>query len=103
MIARLATRDDAPELVRLRAVLLTTMRFGEWDDDWREPAGQIFAARLGEASPTMAAFVVDAPGGGLAACAVGTIEHRLPGPGDNSGLAGYVFSVATDPAHRRRG
>jgi GNAT superfamily N-acetyltransferase len=39
----------------------------------------------------------------LAACAVGVIEQRLGGPANPSGLVGYVFSVATDPAHRRRG
>jgi GNAT superfamily N-acetyltransferase len=104
MNARQATRDDAPELVRLRAVLLQSMRPDRWDDDWREPAREIFAKRLAEPDPTMAAFVIDRPGGaGLAACAVGTIEHRLGLPGDASGLAGYVFSVATDPDQRRRG
>lgn len=39
----------------------------------------------------------------LAACAVGTVEYRLPGPGNPSGEVGYVFNVVTDPAHRRRG
>lgn len=102
MIARPATAADAEELVRLRAVLLTSMRPDSWDDDWREPARQSLRDRLG--SPTLAAFVVDRPGGpGLAACAVGTIEHRLGGPGDPGGRAGYVFSVATDPDQRRRG
>ncbi|GAB1646384.1 GNAT family N-acetyltransferase [Krasilnikovia sp. MM14-A1259] len=50
-------------------------------------------------------FVVaqpDAPNR-LAACAVGTVETRLGGPGNPSGMTGYIFNVATDPAHRRRG
>ncbi|WP_433605678.1 GNAT family N-acetyltransferase [Dactylosporangium sp. CA-139114] len=40
---------------------------------------------------------------GPAACAVGIFEERLGSPANPSGLTGYVFSVATDPAHRRRG
>ena len=52
----------------------------------------------------MAAFVADRPdGSGLAACAVGAIDQRLPGPNDPTGLRGYVLNVATDPAYRRRG
>jgi ribosomal protein S18 acetylase RimI-like enzyme len=48
-----------------------------------------------------------AQGGGtapaLAACATGTVELRLPGPDNPTGLMGYVFNVATDPDLRRRG
>nr|WP_030438720.1 GNAT family N-acetyltransferase [Actinoplanes subtropicus] len=102
MIARPATARDADELVRLRAVMLTSMNHPIGDDDWRAPARTTLVARL--ASPTLAAFVVDRPDGtGLAACAVGTIEHRLGAPGDPEGRTGYVFSVATDPDMRRRG
>ncbi|MET0417814.1 MAG: GNAT family N-acetyltransferase, partial [Actinoplanes sp.] len=114
MSARPATVADTDELVRLRAVLLRSMGSDTWDDDWREPARQAFRDRLAEPTPTLAAFVVDRPvvdpagvdgpgGRGLAACAVGTIEHRLGSPGDPDGRAGYVFSVATDPDSRRRG
>ena len=138
MIARPATPDDADELVRLRAVLLTSMNPPIWDDAWRKLSRETLIDRLappttgrhspaspaerhgggaspaerhgglrGErpaSSPTMAAFVVDRPDGtGLAACAVGTIEHRLGAPGDPQGRTGYVFSVATDPDMRRRG
>jgi GNAT superfamily N-acetyltransferase len=103
MTARPATPDDAAELVRLRAVMLRSLARAGWDDDWREPARLAFRERLARPEPTLAAFVVDRPEAGLAACAVGTIEHRLGGPGDPSGLAGYVFSVATDPDMRRRG
>jgi len=102
MIARPAGPDDADELVRLRAVLLTTMNFRQGDDDWQKPAREALADRL--PAGTMAAFVVDRPDGpGLASCAVGTIEHRLGAPGDPEGRTGYVFSVATDPDMRRRG
>lgn len=104
MIARRATDLDAPELVRLRAVMLQSLTRPTWDDDWREPTRTTLAARLSDPRPTMVAFVVDRPAGdGLASCAVGTIESRLGGPGDPAGRVGYVFSVATDPDHRRRG
>ena len=98
MNARPAGPDDAPELVRLRTVLLDAA----WDDSWCEPARQAIIDGL--ASGTMAAFVVDRPGGGgPAACAVGVIDNRLGRPGDPSGRAGYVLNVATDPDQRRRG
>jgi GNAT superfamily N-acetyltransferase len=116
MIARPAGPDDADELVRLRAVLLTSINPSNWDDDWRKPAREALTDRLAAPadglstghpvppSPTLAAFVVDRPDGtGLASCALGTIEHRLGAPGDPLGRTGYVFSVATDPDMRRRG
>ncbi|GIE92766.1 GNAT family N-acetyltransferase [Paractinoplanes rishiriensis] len=99
MTARQATVDDASELIRLRTVMLGVDR----DDSWCLPAQKVLAQRLAEAAPTMAAFVIDRPGGGLAACATGTVEARLGAPGDPSGLVGYVFNVATDPDQRRRG
>lgn len=105
MIARPAGPADAPELVRLRAVLLNTMDGSAWDDDWREPARRVLESALGEtAAPTMGAFVVDRPDDdGLAASAVGVIHQRLGFPGNPSGRSGYIFSVATDPQYRRRG
>jgi GNAT superfamily N-acetyltransferase len=103
MSARPATPDDADELVRLRAEMLRT--FGDprtFNDDWRLPARDTLRERLTGSS--MAAFVVDQPGGGgLASCAVGIVEQRLGSPDNPSGLFGYVFNVSTDPAHRRRG
>jgi GNAT superfamily N-acetyltransferase len=103
MIARQAVPDDVPELIRLRAVMLSSISRVDWNDDWREPARQVLLRRLAEPRPTMVAFVVDRPGGGLASCAVGTIEERLGSPDDRTGRCGYVFSVATDPDQRRRG
>lgn len=108
MIARQATPADAEELVRLRAVMLQAMPLPAtspgWNDDWRGPARRTLEKNLAEAAPTMTAFVVDRPdGAGLAACVIGTVEHRLGGPTNPTGRAGYVFSVATDPDMRRRG
>jgi GNAT superfamily N-acetyltransferase len=108
MTARQATPADADELVRLRAVMLRTMTRPAtspgWNDDWREQARLTLERHLAEAAPAMTAFVVDRPDGtGLAACVLGTVDHRLGGPANPTGRVGYVFSVATDPDMRRRG
>ncbi|WP_250037797.1 GNAT family N-acetyltransferase [Paractinoplanes maris] len=102
--ARAATVDDAAELVRLRGVLFDVPDDSD-DGGWRQAARQILLRRLAEPSPTMAGFVVDQPDhpGRLAACAVGVLDERLGGPRNPQGLAGYMFNVATDPDHRRRG
>ncbi|MBT2232431.1 GNAT family N-acetyltransferase [Nonomuraea sp. NEAU-A123] len=116
--ARRATAADAAELVRLRGVLMTDLARHEGaGDGWQEAADATLRERLAEPHPTLIAFVVDQPDQPdrpdrpseperpslLAACAVGTVERRLPGPVNPSGEIGYVFNVATDPAHRRRG
>ncbi|GID27946.1 GNAT family N-acetyltransferase [Paractinoplanes brasiliensis] len=127
---RRATVDDAAELVRLRGILFG-LPDGSNDGNWREASQRILLRRLAEPSPTMAGFVVDQPlepvsdrpaimnpssaetarwvravassGNRLAAGAVGIVEERLGGPGNPHGLVGYMFNVATDPAHRRHG
>ncbi|WP_433518938.1 GNAT family N-acetyltransferase [Nonomuraea sp. CA-143628] len=104
--ARRAIAADAAELVRLRGVLMTQLAgHRAADGSWKETAEVMLRERLAEPEPTLVAFVVDRPDGAglLAACAVGTVEYRLPGPGNPSGEVGYVFNVVTDPAHRRRG
>jgi len=102
--ARRATVDDADELVRLRGVLFG-IDDGSDEHGWRDTARRILLRRLGEPEPSMAGFVVDQPGadGRLAACAVGILEERLGGPRNPQGRVGYMFNVATDPGHRRRG
>ncbi|WP_433125624.1 GNAT family N-acetyltransferase [Micromonospora sp. CA-240977] len=103
---RRATIDDARELVRLRGVLLTAMdgRAPE-PGPWQDEALRALRRRLADPEGSLAAYVVDKPAvpDELAACVVGVIEHRLGGPINPSGATGYVFNVATDPDHRRRG
>jgi GNAT superfamily N-acetyltransferase len=104
--ARRATVADAAELVRLRGVMLASVNGADpAPGPWQEAARETLRERLVEPAASLAAFVVDAPEppGALAACAVGTIDRRLGGPGNPSGLTGYVFNVSTDPGHRRRG
>jgi ribosomal protein S18 acetylase RimI-like enzyme len=103
---RQATPEDAPELVRLRGVMLASMSGDEPPPGpWQDHAELFLRTRLAQPDGFLTAFVVDRPGGPgkLAACAVGSIEHRLAGPGNPRGTAGYVFNVATDPDQRRRG
>ncbi|MGA5302161.1 GNAT family N-acetyltransferase [Nucisporomicrobium flavum] len=103
--ARQAAPADATELMRLRKVMLDSMRdtpspAGEWQDAGRA----LLQRQLADPDGMVAAFVVDRPGApGLAACVVGAVDQRLPNPSDPTGLRGYVYSVATDPAYRRRG
>ena len=102
---RRAAAEDAAELMRLRGVMLDAVRPGPVDpQSWITPGVAVLHRLLSAGDDTMAAFVVDKPDApGLAACVVGTIDQRLPGPGDPTGLRGYVLNVATDPAYRRRG
>ncbi|MBC9712599.1 N-acetyltransferase [Streptomyces sp. TRM66268-LWL] len=102
---RLATPDDAPELVRLRKVMLDEYLGAQPDTDWIPVSEATLRAKLLGEESRLAATVVERPDepGRLAACAVGTIEYRLGGPENPLGLSGYVFSVATDLDMRRRG
>lgn len=101
MPVRRATPDDAPELVRLRRVMFDAMSVDHGDPAWAVACEAVLRTEI--ASGAMAAFVVDAGGGGLAACGVGMVEQRLPGPRNPSGRHGHVQSMATDPAARRQG
>jgi GNAT superfamily N-acetyltransferase len=98
---RPATPADAAELTRLRGHMLAAMGI---DVDarpvWREECRRRFAELVTE--PSFKAYVVDAPGGGLAACGGGWIDRRLPSP-SSAGLVGHIANMCTDPAHRRQG
>lgn len=102
---RRAVPTDAPELLRLRAVMLAETGPKPEPGPWQDAALRTMAQRLAGSGDRFAAFVVDAPDrpGWLAACAVGLIESRLPAPHNPSGEFGYVLNVATDPGYRRRG
>ncbi len=102
---RRAGVGDAAELLRLRSVMLNAVHPGGPDPRaWMDPGLEVVRRLLDPGNGSMAAFVVDASGKpGLAACVVGAIDQRLPGPNDPNGLRGYVLNVATDPAYRRRG
>jgi RimJ/RimL family protein N-acetyltransferase len=94
---RPATPDDAAALARARAELIGHAPAGPW---FAQLQAHIADGLTG--GDALAAFVIDAPGGGLAACALGSIHQGLPGP-DYSGRTGHVHLVVTAPAYRRRG
>lgn len=97
MDVRPATPDDAPALARARAELINQESAGPWFAELQ--------TRIADGLTTgaaLAAYVVDNPAGGLAACALGTIHQALPGPG-YSGHTGHIHLVVTAPAFRHRG
>ncbi|MFH9352990.1 GNAT family N-acetyltransferase [Kitasatospora sp. NPDC017646] len=107
---RPAVPADAPELVRLRNLMFEAMPSTAAVDGpgpWQDAAERMLRERLAVPAEelTMPSFVVDDPRrpGRLAACAVGTLEERLPSPGNPDGLFGFVFNICTDPDHRLRG
>ncbi|MGC9537656.1 GNAT family N-acetyltransferase [Streptomyces sp. UG1] len=75
-LVRRAVPEDAEEVLRLRQVMIDALPGGDSSTD--RP-------------------------GALAALVVGTVDYRIGKAGNPRGLAGYVFSVATDPQARRRG
>lgn len=107
----LATQADVAELVRLRALLFENLG-GEYfspssgGTGWQDDLAVVLKGQL--ATEGMRALVVhgDRDSGGersLAACAIGSVEQRLPGPHLRNGRVGLVIGVVTDPAYRRRG
>ena len=101
---RRAAPDDAAELTRLRVLMFADMGRDPrlLDDDWQRRNVAHFRRRLGE-TDVFAAYVVDRPGGGLAACAVGWLNEHLIGTANQIGRVGYIANMSTDPAYRRRG
>jgi GNAT superfamily N-acetyltransferase len=101
MRARPATLDDADEVLRLAAVMYSSMGQDPTDPRWRSTAKAQFTSRLGH---DLGVFVVDHPDhAGLAASAAVTITTRLSGPNNLSARVAYVQWVATDPEVRSRG
>lgn len=106
---RTAVPDDAPELVRLRKLMFESMAHAPQQptgsEAWRETAETLLRKTLADPDGNFGVFVVDDAErpGRLAACAIGTLEQRLPAPGHPDGLFGFIFNICTDPDHRRRG
>lgn len=106
IVIRPAVPADATELVRLRRLMFLAMNGHDAPGSWERDAEAMARRLLTGPDPRLGAFVVAGEEGGaphLAACAVGTVEERLPAPGHPSGRFGFVFNVCTDPRYRGRG
>ena len=99
---RYATEDDVPELVRLRAVMWTSMGLAVAEDGWRERCAEVLALWL-RTGAACAAVVEHPDGRRLMACGVGTVDHRLPGSSNPSGRYGYIANMVTEAEFRGRG
>lgn len=104
IVVRRAGTGDAAELTRLREVMFGDMDHdvGAVDQHWRGLNVEHFRTRLLDVD-SFAAFVVDKPEGGIAACAVGWLNPHLVGLRDVSARTGYIANMSTDTAYRRRG
>ncbi|KUN20189.1 acetyltransferase [Streptomyces antibioticus] len=103
---RPAGQYDLVELLRLRALLFdeladTFFNSASGEDGWLDALAVVLTEQL--TSDSVRILVVDGEGGRLAACGIGVVEQRLPGPHLLNGRIGQVVGVVTDPAHRRRG
>ncbi|MFB7630892.1 GNAT family N-acetyltransferase [Streptomyces sp. NPDC056149] len=107
---RAAAPGDAAELVRLRRLMYLAMNGRDQPGSWERDAEAVARRQLARPDGRMVGFVVEADGDTagaagprLAACALGTIDERLPSPVHPTGRRGFVFNVCTDPGYRGRG
>ena len=101
MRARAATADDVDEVVRLAAIMYSSMGHDVSSPAWIDAARNHFGERLGH---DLMVFVVDHPNrSGLAASGAGTIATRLPAPNNVTAATGYIQWVATDDDARHLG
>ncbi|MEU1151551.1 GNAT family N-acetyltransferase [Streptomyces sp. NPDC005918] len=96
---RAATPADAEAIIRMRSAYVLSAPLTE---DWVQRCTDELAPRLTPEGDARA-FVVDAPDGTMAACALGLIHPVLAAPAYPRGRAARVQMVATHPDHRRRG
>ncbi|MFG2832607.1 GNAT family N-acetyltransferase [Streptomyces sp. NPDC048434] len=106
IVTRAAVPEDAAELVRLRRLMFLAMNGRDSPGSWERDAEATARRQLTGPRARLAGFVVAGAEAGaphLAACALGTIEERLPAPSHPTGRFGFVFNVCTDPRYRGRG
>lgn len=96
---RLAVPEDAAEIVHLGALMYKAVGAVP-TPSWALESTKLVKERLGK---DLIGCVIDAPEGGLAACGLVNIVPRMPRPGRQSNLAGYVQWVSTAPQHYRKG
>lgn len=98
---RRATVEDAPELTRLRALMLTAMGKDASGAAWQQACTAALVRRLAEPD-RFAGWLVEVDG--RAVCSgLGWLEEHLPSPGSPDGRRGHIASMSTEPAHQRQG
>lgn len=97
--ARAATPRDAEGIIRMQSEYVMSAPMSE---DWIRRCADELAPRLTPEGDAWA-FVIDAPDGTLASCALSLIHTVLPTPANPRGLAADVTVVATQPGLRRLG
>ncbi|MFJ9584239.1 GNAT family N-acetyltransferase [Streptomyces acidicola] len=109
---RQAVEYDLVELVRLQASLfendvgdffnpVSVSGLASTDEEWLDALAVVLREQL--TADAVRVLVVDGDDGGLAACGIGVIEQRLPGPRLRNGRIGQVTGLVTDSQHRCRG
>lgn len=104
-LVRRATPEDAPEVLRLRQVMIHALFDAGSSSSWHATSLPTVRAKLADTEGSFAAFVIDHPDrpGALASLVAGTVDYRIGREDNPHGAVGHVFSVATDPDARHRG
>ncbi|MDN5726048.1 MAG: GNAT family N-acetyltransferase [Propionibacteriales bacterium] len=104
MQVRAATPDDIDEIIRLKALIMTTSYPFAVDlasrPDWAPRAAAVITHMM--ADDQHAFFVVDAPAGRLAGCVSGTVTLSVPGL-DWGPWHANLGDMCTDVAYRGQG
>ncbi|MFI5803238.1 GNAT family N-acetyltransferase [Streptomyces sp. NPDC051561] len=102
---RRATADDAAELLRLRQIMIESMRHEPAPTDWQDASLPRLRKELADQDGNFAVFVGEHPDGGgkLGTMVAGTIDYRIGGPPAPLGDRGHIFGVVTEPDARRLG
>ncbi|MFI1733417.1 GNAT family N-acetyltransferase [Streptomyces acidicola] len=111
---RQAVEYDLVELVRLQASLfenvvgdffnpvsVSVSDLASTDEEWLDALAVVLKEQL--TADAVRVLVVDGDDGGLAACGIGVIEQRLPGPHLRNGRIGHVTGMVTDSQYRCHG
>ena len=98
-LVREAVAADAAEIVHLGALMYASVGASP-TPNWALESTTWVSDRLGR---DLYGAVIDAEGGGLAACGLINIVPRLPRPGRASHEAAYIQWVSTAPEFHRRG